>query len=116
MFVAVAISILSDDVAARVDIIQIRRNGSRKIDGSKPAIAQQEAMIVAAAVNSAPYDVTSRIDPKATERLCCSRYINSGKCSIAEEKTMEVTAAVDVETDDVAFRVDPFYIRESCAR
>ena len=70
MFVAVAISILSHDVAARVDIIQIRRNGSRIIDGSKPAIAQQKAMIVAAAVNSAPYDAAPRIDPKATERLC----------------------------------------------
>jgi hypothetical protein len=89
VFVAVAISILSHDVAARVDIIQIRRNGSRKIDGSKPAIAQQKAMIVAAAVNSAPYDVTSRIDPKATERLCCSRNIDGGKFPIAQQKTME---------------------------
>ena len=116
MFVAVAIGILSYDVAARVDIIQIRRNGSRKIDGSKPAVAQQKAMIVAAAVNSAPYDVTSRIDPKATERLCCSRNIDGGKSSIAHQKPMEGTAAVDVEPDNVASRVDPFYIRESGAR
>jgi hypothetical protein len=45
-------------------------------------------MIVAAAVDGAPYDIASRIDAKATERLCGSRYINSGKCSIAEEKTV----------------------------
>jgi hypothetical protein len=66
MFVAVAISILSHDVAARVDIIQIRRNGFRKIDGRKITIAQQKAMIVAAAVDGAPYDIASRIDPKAS--------------------------------------------------
>jgi hypothetical protein len=106
VFVAVAISILSHDVAARVDIIQIRRNGSRKIDGSKPAIAKQKAMIVAAAVNSAPYNVASRIDPKATERLGDSRDINCGKYSFAQKKTVEVTATVDVKPDDVASRVD----------
>ena len=73
-------------------------------------------MIVAAAVDGAPYDIASRIDPKATERLCGSRYINSGECSIAEEKTMKVTAAVYIETDDVALRVDTLHIGESRAR
>src|SRR5204862_104969 len=96
--------------------IQIRRNGSRKIDGSKPAVTQQKAMIVAAAVNRAPYDVTSRIDPKATERLCCSRNIDGGKFLIAQQKTMERTAAVDVEADDVASRVDPIRDRKDGSR
>src|SRR5439155_7064602 len=67
-------------------------------------------------VNRAPYDVGSRIDPKATKGLCGSRYIDSGKSSIAHQKPMEGTAAVDVEPDNVASRVDPFYIRESRAR
>src|SRR5690348_2808371 len=49
VLVAVTVNVLSRDVAARVDIIQIRGNGSRKIDGSKGTLAQQKAMIVAAA-------------------------------------------------------------------
>jgi len=116
VFVAVAVSILSHDVAARVDIIKICRNGSRKINGSKPAIAQQKAVIVAAAVNSAPHNVASRIDPKATNRLCDSRDIDGGKSSIAQQKAMEVTATVDVEPYDVASRVDPFHIGKNGSR
>ena len=73
-------------------------------------------MIVAAAVNCDPYDVASRIDPKATVRLCSSGHIDGGKISLAEEKTMVVTAAVDIEPYDVALRVNPFHIRESGAR
>jgi len=73
-------------------------------------------VIVAAAVDSAPYDIASRIDPKATKRLCGSRNIDGGKSSIAQQKAMEVTATVDVKPYDVASRVNPFYIRESCAR
>ena len=82
MFVAVAIGILSHDVAARVDIIQIRRNGSRKIDGSKPAIAQHKAMIVAAAVDIVSYDVASRVDPTRI-RQNGSRYIDDSKFTLA---------------------------------
>jgi len=69
VFVTVAVNILSYDVAARIDIIQIRRDGSRKIDRSKRAITQQKSMIIAATVDRAPDDVASRIDTKATDCL-----------------------------------------------
>lgn len=73
-------------------------------------------MIVAAAVDGAPYDVAARIHPKATHGLFGSGYINSSKASIAEEKTMGGAVAVYIETGDVASRVDPFYIGENGAR
>ena len=70
-------------------------------------------MIVAAAVDGATYNVAARVDPKATDRRCGSRYIDSGKASIAEQKTMGVTAGIYIETDDVASWVDPFQDGES---
>ena len=59
---AAAVSIVSYDVASRVDPIRIRLNGPRYIDGSKSTLAQQKTMSVAAAVKIQTHDFASRVD------------------------------------------------------
>src|SRR5262245_32948763 len=116
MFVAVAINIVSHDVASRIDPVRIRRNSSRNINRSKGAFAQQKSMIVAVAINRDPDDVASRIDTKGPKHLCGSRHIDCRKFSLSQEKTMDVisvfvaTAAFIVEPYDVASRIDRLHI------